>query len=298
MNTKTIENEDFPDLIEEHTDMDWSKLKRKLPDMKTEEIIETMSNMNLYVNTTIALEISKRKDAVFWLRKAMQDGCNWRWNKEESSWMPIHAIHILALIKTNEALILLLDIIRYRGDDLDDWLTESVSNLLYAFGEDAIGPLKEFTRDETLEPFVRSSASNALITLSKKYPSYKDEIKEHLLKLLNTTNDQTFTSLIIDTIAGFHDISVLPEIQRAFDEKRTDEVLIQIEDVKSIISTLSDNTYNIRTKDPIDHFSRKEIEHLHKMYCARPKDSGKIGRNEPCPCGSGKKYKKCCGGYS
>ena len=20
----------------------------------------------------------------------------------------------------------------------------------------------------------------------------------------------------------------------------------------------------------------------------------KIGRNEPCPCGSGKKYKKCC----
>jgi preprotein translocase subunit SecA len=21
----------------------------------------------------------------------------------------------------------------------------------------------------------------------------------------------------------------------------------------------------------------------------------KTGRNEPCPCGSGKKYKKCCG---
>ena len=23
--------------------------------------------------------------------------------------------------------------------------------------------------------------------------------------------------------------------------------------------------------------------------------SDKIGRNDPCPCGSGKKYKKCCG---
>lgn len=23
----------------------------------------------------------------------------------------------------------------------------------------------------------------------------------------------------------------------------------------------------------------------------------KVGRNEPCPCGSGNKYKKCCGGY-
>ena len=26
--------------------------------------------------------------------------------------------------------------------------------------------------------------------------------------------------------------------------------------------------------------------------------SEKIGRNDPCPCGSGKKYKKCCGANS
>jgi preprotein translocase subunit SecA len=27
-----------------------------------------------------------------------------------------------------------------------------------------------------------------------------------------------------------------------------------------------------------------------------PEEKGqKIGRNDPCPCGSGKKYKKCCG---
>ena len=27
----------------------------------------------------------------------------------------------------------------------------------------------------------------------------------------------------------------------------------------------------------------------------RPEKRGKVGRNDPCPCGSGKKYKKCCG---
>jgi uncharacterized protein YecA (UPF0149 family) len=28
----------------------------------------------------------------------------------------------------------------------------------------------------------------------------------------------------------------------------------------------------------------------------RTKEYGqKVGRNDPCPCGSGKKYKKCCG---
>ncbi|MCQ2602175.1 MAG: SEC-C domain-containing protein, partial [Treponema sp.] len=25
------------------------------------------------------------------------------------------------------------------------------------------------------------------------------------------------------------------------------------------------------------------------------REGAKIGRNDPCPCGSGKKYKKCCG---
>ena len=47
----------------------------------------------------------------------------------------------------------------------------------------------------------------------------------------------------------------------------------------------------------------KEIyseEELNKLY-KEQKESGtirkekKIGRNDPCPCGSGKKYKKCCG---
>ena len=27
------------------------------------------------------------------------------------------------------------------------------------------------------------------------------------------------------------------------------------------------------------------------------RDTPKIGRNDPCPCGSGKKYKRCCGAY-
>ncbi len=28
---------------------------------------------------------------------------------------------------------------------------------------------------------------------------------------------------------------------------------------------------------------------------SKPRRVEKVGRNEPCPCGSGKKYKKCCG---
>ncbi|WP_138419639.1 YecA family protein [Aquibacillus sediminis] len=46
----------------------------------------------------------------------------------------------------------------------------------------------------------------------------------------------------------------------------------------------------------------KETKHLQPLSTAQsnrnlnePTKAVKIGRNEPCPCGSGKKYKKCCG---
>ena len=45
------------------------------------------------------------------------------------------------------------------------------------------------------------------------------------------------------------------------------------------------------------HLGRSIFEALLEQDAAgrQPAASNKIGRNEPCPCGSGKKYKKCCG---
>ena len=40
----------------------------------------------------------------------------------------------------------------------------------------------------------------------------------------------------------------------------------------------------------------EDISDLEKMLNPpKPVTSQKVGRNNPCPCGSGKKYKKCCG---
>jgi hypothetical protein len=40
--------------------------------------------------------------------------------------------------------------------------------------------------------------------------------------------------------------------------------------------------------------SRREIDFVTEVNA--PASSNKVGRNSPCPCGSGKKYKKCCQG--
>ena len=51
---------------------------------------------------------------------------------------------------------------------------------------------------------------------------------------------------------------------------------------------------SIAVQHEIDHMIGKTI-HQHEVKNKPVVSDGKIGRNEPCPCGSGKKYKKCCG---
>lgn len=315
-------DEDFADLISIETDIGWYMVEPALPEMPTEILIEMVEVLGLYVNKKIAMEIAKRDDAVFWLRKAIQDGRYWDREDYGGGWLPIHAIHILPLINTKEALELLLDTIRYRNDELDSWLTENVASILIAFGEDAIEDLKRFSSDETLESFVRSTTTTALAFLTTKYPSHKDDIKEHFLKLLNTTGDPTFASLVAGNLASFHDPSVMPDIRRAFEEDRMDLIMDSEEEIKLVIAGEYDHIlFSECKKDPFDHFSRKNIEYLHSingsesMYDDLSSDDNsfsdddifefennentrkiKIGRNEPCPCGSGKKYKKCCMG--
>jgi uncharacterized protein YecA (UPF0149 family) len=36
-------------------------------------------------------------------------------------------------------------------------------------------------------------------------------------------------------------------------------------------------------------------EAIEKTTAPVRRDIPKVGRNQPCPCGSGKKYKNCCG---
>gem|GEM_PF-6474213 len=42
-------------------------------------------------------------------------------------------------------------------------------------------------------------------------------------------------------------------------------------------------------------FSRLESQRVHLILNPNYRIFKKVGRNDPCPCGSGKKYKKCCG---
>ena len=71
-----------------------------------------------------------------------------------------------------------------------------------------------------------------------------------------------------------------------------DNMMQNIDKDVTILLIKSQITQNIERKE----VSKKQITNDGKDHIKQaPKKSKKIGRNDQCPCGSGKKYKQCCG---
>ena len=76
------------------------------------------------------------------------------------------------------------------------------------------------------------------------------------------------------------------EVSLAFDKEKL---------YKNMVAAKADWLYELPQWDNI--FSEEKRKELYKEQKASGtiRKEKKIGRNDPCPCGSGKKYKKCCG---
>ena len=57
------------------------------------------------------------------------------------------------------------------------------------------------------------------------------------------------------------------------------------------VISLAQNSFGLKENEPKSFIETEKTSQ--KIY--QPKGKKKIGRNDPCPCGSGKKYKYCCG---
>lgn len=72
-----------------------------------------------------------------------------------------------------------------------------------------------------------------------------------------------------------------------------DSMLQKIDKDVSIFLLKAEIRQNVERKEVSKKIITNDSEE--KVAKKKPKKSKKIGRNDPCPCGSGKKYKNCCG---
>ena len=271
-------------------------------DMQTEELINELISSELLVPSKLAEEITRRQDAIPHLIHIIESKKYHELDGPGDGWATIHAIFILSTFKTPEVLAAILNLLKQYGENFDDWLTEDIPSVLVKFGIEAAEPLKEIVLDETIYIYTRNAASRALAVLAHQHPETRDSIVSMYREILKDDNDELI-DMLIDELAQFKDDDAFDEIKSVFERGIIDEFVINMEDVEHIYNTPDEQLgYHHDEKDPMDHFSPSNIEYLWKAnyddkYSRKLielKKEKKIGRNDPCPCGSGKKYKKCC----
>lgn len=98
-------------------------------------------------------------------------------------------------------------------------------------------------------------------------------------------------------IDGINDIQSTPVDLKELTEDTEITLNIDFKTLyKKMVEFKADHLYSLPQWKNI--FTEEEMEVFYKEQKTSgtfKRDGEKVGRNDPCPCGSGKKYKKCCG---
>lgn len=130
---------------------------------------------------------------------------------------------------------------------------------------------------------------------------YKDILSNHGTVVSGTVAELAEKyNMEVLTMVGFLDgINESLKKENPIDKlTETTEVNLDYDDeklYKNMVAAKADWLYGLEEwNDIISEDRRKQLYKEEKLSGTVVKDK-KVGRNDPCPCGSGKKYKHCCG---
>lgn len=112
-----------------------------------------------------------------------------------------------------------------------------------------------------------------------------------LAKEFGATNE-----FVMGFVDGINDSLVTPLDLEEVEADTTLELNIDLEKLYfNMLDAKADYLYELPQWDGI--FSDEKRKEIQKSWRSSKTivNENKVGRNDPCPCGSGKKYKKCCG---
>ena len=114
----------------------------------------------------------------------------------------------------------------------------------------------------------------------------KELAEKYNLSVMEMTG---FLDGINDSLVEANPIDTMEEdtvVSLAFDKEKL---------YKNMVEARADWLYELPQWDKIFDKEKKHELYLEQKKSGTIVKGPKIGRNDPCPCGSGKKYKQCCG---
>jgi hypothetical protein len=197
---------------------------------------------------------------------------------EDGDWAGIHAVDLLVDLRARAAIQPLLDALA--DGDWDDIMSERIVIRLPELGADVLEPALAFLADadEDIAPRVCEILANLGVRDARIFDALRREFED---------SEDFWVGLLAD----YGDPRALPVIEDALDAFEPDftDSLSRLDFVELLDA-------HERLGGALPPEFREEVDGWLAKWNARfaPSPRRKVGRNEPCPCGSGKKYKKCC----
>jgi hypothetical protein len=241
----------------------------------------------------------------------------------------LYAIFLLAQFREPRAYPLLTQFALLDGDLLHslcgDFITESLGRVLASVSGGDTSGIRSIIENERADEWARGAALVGITTLVAEGQQSRGAAIGYFAELfrggLERRPSEVWNSLVASS-CDVYPAELLDDIKQAYREGLVNPGNIGIEDVKCdlalgesrVLARLAANPHHRMVRSTVDEMGwwacfqkdREEAVRLHESFDWNRIESGsaagmpgqrtieKVGRNESCPCGSGKKYKKCC----
>lgn len=294
----------------------------------TNELLELLARDEDRVPRNVIDICARRGNAmVAALRDLLDRGSGW--GSEDTSghwWRLLHAVMILGLIPTEAAGLLLVQYMRRMSeeddDNLQDWLVEHWPALFGNKPASLINDLRALRDDRDFDWYIRAGAMDVVVRMARREgPAALDDMLEQLAAAArDETENWDFRMFAANTLLDFP----RPQYRGLLDTlaKRQPKLgaFFREKDVAKAYAEARDSPeWQQRRQDPWSFYDPQAIAQRQERWAKEDQEereqeerwitageslldvpepiiraTPKIGRNDPCPCGSGKKYKKCC----
>ena len=216
-------------------------------------------------------------------------------------WAPLHAWRTLGQLQALEAAGQVIHLFDKLRDD--DWIPKELPKVLSLIGPASIPEIASFLANGDIDETVLLSVPECLERIAMDHQEHRDECVDVLVGQLSSykTNGPFLNAFLILSLADLKATSTIDVIREAFAADCV-ELTVQgdVEDVEIEMGLRVTRDTPLPDLQLIPGLPRFDLDDVWDQglkgqsgnTVVRPHRH--VGRNDPCPCGSGKKFKKCC----
>ncbi len=207
----------------------------------------------------------------------------------------VHAWKALSELEIPEAKSLFVELLGYffEEEDEGDWMASMFRKLIVPFRAEMFEESVRYILDEDENEWFRAEFIDLLQDMIKNDEVDKEQVSGVFKQLFKECNNRVVNASAIAVCKDEKFDEHYPQIKKLYEKKLVDKSYDgDLEDVEM--------AFGIRTErsTPRDLGMSDDLEEVfaneEQVTSPQQRKDEKIGRNDPCPCGSGKKYKKCC----